>query len=425
MTACVCIIANDNLNIHFKDQIIPNIIRNMNMKAILMFSSSYSNNSKINYNDVVSFYDEIITYSTPIDISLFTSITGLIAVIPYTEDDIIDAEFISHSIGLNANNILYTQHRRNKYLMTQRVKDVGLRGIDQRICYSLYDIEDFIDNENKYVIKPIDGAASEDVYLCSTLSHLKTAYNKIIGKTNNCGILNKNCLIQEYIEGDDMIVNTVSRDGIHKIVSILQTYKTCVNGRHFMYVYTKLLDPQSVDPNLIVYALNVLNALGIQTGSGHAEIKMTKSGPCLIEIGARVGNPQSEGLSELCIQPIQNKTTGYSQKQANIYAYCNKDFFDLLPLLYSTTENTGICVTVNCLFDDVIWSDTKLTMLLHEIRHVVIVTDVKLTYANGSVINKTFDLLTTIGRIFIVSDDITKLIKCIEMIKEWEKHVYI
>ena len=50
---------------------------------------------------------------------------------------------------------------------------------------------------------------------------------------------------------------------------------------------------------LVAYATQVLDALGIRHGAAHAEIILTPTGPCLVEIGCRPqgneGQPSGEG----------------------------------------------------------------------------------------------------------------------------------
>ena len=60
------------------------------------------------------------------------------------------------------------------------------------------------------VVKPVKSAGSDDVTLCTSMDHVKQAYGNIQGKINGLGLENKATLVQEYLDGTDYVVDTVS-----------------------------------------------------------------------------------------------------------------------------------------------------------------------------------------------------------------------
>ena len=61
------------------------------------------------------------------------------------------------------------------------------------------------------VVKPARGAASGDVYVCRGEEEVKTAFEKIKGSPKYGGGVNEEVLVQEYLEGQEYAVDTVSR----------------------------------------------------------------------------------------------------------------------------------------------------------------------------------------------------------------------
>jgi len=416
----VIIICNFNVLEKYYSTEYSEIVINLNLKPIFMYDLEYSKNNEIELKDSTenTLYETVITYSQKDKqktIEVLKHI-NIVAIIPYTEDDVLDAEYFSHCLGTPSNPIETTMCRRDKFEMQEKIKMNGLTSINQKKCSTLSDINEFVSGKSniKYVIKPIHGAASEDVYLCKNLYELHKRFNQMINKKNNCDIVNSECLVQEFIDGEDWIVNSVSRNGIHKIVNVMRSYKTVINDREFMYIETSLINAKDVPHELCIYAINLLNALDIKNGAGHAEIKLSSNGPCLIEIGARVGGAQYECALSKCIK------NNYGQLKATIYSYCDGKLFNEIPNMYSNANELYRCITVNNLYDSIVWNDRYMNNLLHQLNAFVVVHKISHGCNNGDVISKTQDLLTIIARLFITSECENKLKNALSIVKKWE-----
>jgi hypothetical protein len=96
-------------------------------------------------------------------------------------------------------------------------------------------------------------------------------------------------LVQEYLYGAQYFVNTVSVDGHHRVCDIWQLSHLAANGIRDQLDGLWLLPRRGeVQDRLVGYAYQVLDALGIQYGPAHMELKLTPAGPYLIEVGARL-----------------------------------------------------------------------------------------------------------------------------------------
>jgi hypothetical protein len=425
----VIVIANYNARSKYYEEDYPRIIKSINLKPIFMYDIDLFDNKdiKLNASKNCSMYENYISYShnemrNVLDtLHLLNNNNNIIAFIPYTEEDVMDSDFFNNHFKTPSNPIDTSICRRNKYYMQDKLKIAGLKYINQEKCTNLNELINFVkyNNNNLYVIKPICSAASEDVYMCKNIQELEEKFLQIIDKTNNCGLKNTECLIQEFIDGDDWIVNSVSRNGKHKIVNVMKSNKSYINDRHFMYLYTELIEPKDVPDELLIYAKQVLDVLDIQNGAGHAEIKMSSNGPCLIEIGARVGGGQEESAVSSCI------VNNYGQLKASIYSYCNAELFNEIPDLYVTTNNKYICITFNCLYDNLIWNEEYINIITNELKLFVTVHKINCNYITGDILNKTQDLCSIIARIFITSTNYDNLKKAIEFIKQLENNIGI
>ena len=175
-------------------------------------------------------------------------------------------------------------------------------------------------------MKPNQSAGSDDVFLCTSEDEVKKGFDKINGAINGLGVVNEGVLLQEFLEGKEYVVDSVSRDGESKITAIWEYDKREVNGQFNVYFGMQLLAVNDdLTRQLVEYQRNVLTALEIVNGPAHAEIMMTKTGPCLVEVGSRCHG--GEGTW----QPIANGCVGYNQIDVTLDAYLEEGRFMCLP----------------------------------------------------------------------------------------------
>ncbi|MEJ1267035.1 ATP-grasp domain-containing protein [Pantoea ananatis] len=122
----------------------------------------------------------------------------------------------------------------------------------------------------------------------------------IVGKKNIFSEINQEVVAQEYLCGTEYVVNTVSCQGKHRVTDIWKTTRVSVNEFLDMGDSIQIMPRQGeVQDILVSYALQVLDAMNIQYGPGHMEIKMCNDGPCLVEIGARIAGGDMPYYAEL------------------------------------------------------------------------------------------------------------------------------
>ena len=87
-------------------------------------------------------------------------------------------------------------------------------------------------------------------------------------------------VVQEYLVGEEWIVDTVSRNGQHKIVALWRYDKGEANGAPFVYFGVEAMASDGCEA-LCEYAVHVLAALEWSWGPCHLEIMLTDDGACV------------------------------------------------------------------------------------------------------------------------------------------------
>ena len=196
----------------------------------------------------------------------------------------------------------------------------------QAMCVTEQEVSAFIKTlpgkDARCVVKPVQSAGSDDVFLCSNEEEALTAFGRINGTMNGIGLQNTCVLVQEYLKGKEYVVDKVSRDGVHKLVGIWEYEKRSVNGANFVYFGMRLMDPTSEKMQIMVrYADQVLDALDIKHGPSHMEVMLDNWGtaeapefvPCLVEVGARCQGGEGTWL------PMVKECIGYTPVRSDFF----------------------------------------------------------------------------------------------------------
>ena len=193
----------------------------------------------------------------------------VIALIAGAETGVELADQLSERMGLITNGTALSEARRNKFVMGETIRAAGIRAVKQLRATTWGEINQWITEWNpmpfKVIVKPMDSAGSDDVTLCQSIVDVQNAFGNIMGKTNGLGLVNKAVLVQEYLEGQEYVVDMVSRDGEHKVAAIWAYDRRPANGAHFVCHGQRLLmDKDDLCPELVAYMKKVVTALGIR-----------------------------------------------------------------------------------------------------------------------------------------------------------------
>lgn len=241
---------------------------------------------------VPSNFKEIINFDGDVDslakrLALHSPICVMVGI--ETGLDLMDK--LAAKLGLSGNDPATSMMRRDKYQMHATLKKEGIRSIKQRRVASELEATEWIMAHGIWpvIVKPSNSAASDNVWICKTLEEAQYAVGEIISSKNVFGEMNDCALVQEYLDGREWVVDTVSCNGRHVVTNITRYLKVVTEDGRIVYRHSEFMAPTNPDfSELISYALSVNNALGVNYGSAHIEIIMTKAGPTLVELNGRM-----------------------------------------------------------------------------------------------------------------------------------------
>lgn len=209
------------------------------------------------------------------------------------------ADMLSDRLGLPGNDPSTTGDRTEKLLMHRALERAGLRCIRTAEITCEEDIAGFW-RGGPAVLKPSSSGGTVGLHLCSTPEDCVEGWRAVSSSKGWTGGDPGPVILQDYVSGTEYIVNTLSRDGVHRITDMWEYRKENV-GDGIAYDCAMSVQEPGVDEGSVAsYALSALDALGVRNGPAHLEIKLDDRGPVLIEINARPmgGHFSRDGLDE-------------------------------------------------------------------------------------------------------------------------------
>merc|ERR1719461_1062620 len=237
-----------------------------------------------------AFVDEFMHQSLDASIARIRSFGEIDALLIGCDSGVTIAEQLAAKMGLRGNKPSFD--RRNKFLQQEKCRSFGIDAAKQTFATSMAEVDEFLSTFNptpfQAIVKPVDGAGTMAVVRCQSPDEVREAFFDLIGR--DCyGNVCKGTLIQEFLEGTEHIVNTVTVDGKHKVVGVFQYDKRNAYGSDFVYFGIRAMgDDHPHFASMIDYALNVLNAVEFDNGAAHLEIMLTNRGPVLVECNCRI-----------------------------------------------------------------------------------------------------------------------------------------
>lgn len=183
-------------------------------------------------------------------------------------------------------------------------------------------IDYFKHNQVKCIVKPADNSGSRGVDLISDFINndsIDAAYE--YSKQYSRG---GEIVVEEYMEGPEVSVETLSINGVCHVIQI--TDKLTTGAPYFVEMghNEPSMLSQNIREDIAQIACDAVNAIGIKNGPSHTEIKITKDGPKIVELGARLGGdnitthlvPLSTGVNlvECCIRVALGETPDFKSK---------------------------------------------------------------------------------------------------------------
>lgn len=187
-------------------------------------------------------------------------------------------------------------------------------------CNKLDDYKIIVNNfKQKYIVKPSDNSGSRGIYLVESQEESEKAFY-YSRKNSRSGIV----LVEEYMEGPEVSAEALTIDGETSVIAI--TDKITTGPPNFVEIGHTQPSHLSKDIQKKIEEISIwaIQAIGIKNGPSHIEIKITKEGPKVVELGARLGGdniathlvPLSTGVDmvKATIEIALNKKTTIKQR---------------------------------------------------------------------------------------------------------------
>ena len=207
------------------------------------------------------------------------------------EEGVIIGTRLAADLGLPGNPVSSIPKMTQKSVMHDTLRDAGLRHIHGREVTSCEDCLSFLAEAGTedVVLKHVHGVASVGVHLVHGREEVLEAFRQEETAENMFGEEDNRLLLQERIFGEEYIVNTMSRNGVPALTSVLKYYKKRMPSDAIVYRgFEVIMELDDREKELVQYAFDTVQALGITDGPVHGEYMLDENGPILIEVNCRV-----------------------------------------------------------------------------------------------------------------------------------------
>ncbi len=193
--------------------------------------------------------------------------------------------YVAENMSLVGNSFRSTQLSTNKYLMRQAFIQHGMR------CPKFFKAdrieEIYLQQELlnfPLIIKPVDRSGSKGVTKVYDIENLTIAVENGL-KESFC----KQVIIEEFIEGEEVSVESISFEGVHYILAI--TDKVTSGEPHFVELehHQPSQLPINIQEQIILLTEQALDSLEFKYGASHSEFLISKNGIFITEVGCRMG----------------------------------------------------------------------------------------------------------------------------------------
>jgi biotin carboxylase len=214
------------------------------------------------------------------------------AIVSFAEHGMHAASVCAIELGLPGANLSAVIHTRDKIKMRALLASHGVATVAYQPCDTIEEAAEFLSRLGKPIIlKPYAGGGSAGVARVAEPGELAAAWAWARASTQ------ERILAEEFIEGPEFSVESVSAHGRHEVAMI--TEKLTTGAPHFIELGHQVPPRLDEDTQAQVRSMVVrfLELIDQQVSPAHTEIRLTPQGPKIIESQTRIGGDQ---IWEMC-----------------------------------------------------------------------------------------------------------------------------
>lgn len=194
----------------------------------------------------------------------------------------VTVQYLAQNLGLTCNSRSCIVNSTNKYAMRRAFEKAGLpvpyfqmAKEGDRVYPPCFPV----------IVKPTDRSGSRAITRVESQEELAPAIANAIEQS-----FEKKAIIEEYIPGAEYSVETISFEGQHTCLAITKKFTT--GEPHYIevgHIQPAPLSPE-VEERVKCAVFAALDALKVQYGAGHSELRIDSAGNVrIIEVGSRMG----------------------------------------------------------------------------------------------------------------------------------------
>ncbi len=194
----------------------------------------------------------------------------------------ITVQYLAEELGLPGNSRECIRNSTNKASMRLAFQEAG---IPVPFFKTVEAGEKYSPQSYPVIVKPTDRSGSRAITKVYKEEDLADAVMNAVSQS-----FEKKAIIEEYIEGAEYSVETISYNGCHTCLAVTKKYTTGSPN----YIEVAHIQPapltEEMENRVKKLVFRALDALGIVCGAAHSELRISKKGEIrIIEIGSRMG----------------------------------------------------------------------------------------------------------------------------------------
>ena len=302
--------------------------------------------------------------------------------------------------------------------MHKRLAQHGLRHIRGKRVKSIEEAVEFYDEASlsEVVIKPIYSAGSAGVRICLNKQEMIDSIAEVFDKKNYYGENINELLVQERINGEEYIVNTVSCKGFHRTNSIWKYNKVRTSDGAIIYDSAVTIDNLDIgEAEMVEYAYQVADAIGIEYGPVHGEYMIDDKGPVLIEVNCRPCGANME-------PPFLDRIFGQHETDSILDAYLKPNrFFEKAKQRYRLLGHGALKFLI--VPEDILAKSSSMKDISPKLRSFCSASFDEMV-DEGIFYVKTEDLNSAYGAVYLVNEDKSILYEDLSFLRSVEKNAF-
>jgi biotin carboxylase len=205
---------------------------------------------------------------------------------------------INDALGLDGESLEVVEMLLDKSKMRQRLNAKGVSPVAAAVGRCTQDVRDFVEAHGlPIIVKPLRESGSLAVRHIREPAEVEVVADEYLALADKDWLWDdfafddsfESFLMEEYLDGEELSVESLSFDGRHVIVAITDYVKGGSTGFAEIGLSHPSALPAETQREIKELVKDVLDAVGLRNGPAHTEVKLTSRGPRIVESHNRIG----------------------------------------------------------------------------------------------------------------------------------------